>query len=86
MPKAQLRQFAEHHGALVGWTSQDLGDRIVLNLQTFANTQDSASQMADRSAVFMTKSQAAVLANYLLKAAGMQPPTPRKRWFASLIG
>lgn len=86
MSKLLERETGAQHGVLVGWTSEDLGDKIALNIQTFANAQSRASDEMDRNTVFMTKSQAAVLANYLYKVAGTQPPPPRKNWLTSLIG
>jgi hypothetical protein len=71
------------HGVLVGWSSQDLGGNMALNLQTFDRHRRG---QPDRNTVVMTRSQAAVLANYLLKVARMAPPPRKKGWLASLFG
>lgn len=82
----QAQPQRERHGVLVGWTSQDVGDSMILSLQTFDHGTHAAGEKPDRSTVVMTRSQAAVLANYLLRAARMAPPPRRKGWLASLFG
>jgi len=70
-----------NHGAVVGWTHQDLGDRVVLRIQSksAAGLDDDA---LDEMHYIMTKNQAAVLANYLFGISGRLPQTKRRsRWF-----
>jgi hypothetical protein len=69
----------EHHGALVGWTHEDLGDRVMVCLQS--KRHGSAAGEADEMRYLMTKNQAAVLANHLFAASGLLPPPKRRRWF-----
>lgn len=69
-----------HDGVLVGWNSQDLGTKIVLKVQTFAPFGGAARSGTDDTFIHMTKSQAAVLANYLFKMAGTQPPPKPSGW------
>ncbi len=76
----------ESFGVLVGWTSQDLGQRVVLALQTYERGTWEEHEDPSQTRVIMTKSQAAVLANYLLKAAGTTPPPRRRSWLERLLG
>lgn len=66
-------------GALVGWESDDLGDRIVLRLQSVRSAHRRAGGGARSFSYFLTKSQAAVLGNYLFRVAGQTPPAPRRQ-------
>lgn len=79
-------QEEDRHGVLVGWTSQNLGSNIMLDLQTFERESWNAGKEPDHTFLFMTRSQAAVLAQHLLKVSGSLPPTRRKRWLGSLLG
>lgn len=78
-------QDEERHGVLVGWSSQDLGSNIMLDLQTFARSSWKERETPDHTFIFMTRSQAAVLANSLLKISGSTPPPRRKGWLRSLF-
>lgn len=75
----------ERFGVLVGWQSQDLGDRLVLEIQTVERAVWEGGETPFRTKVMMTNSQAAVLANYLLKMSGATPPPRRRGWLASLF-
>jgi len=79
-------QVRERGGALVGWTSQDLGTSLVLNLQTFERTGHERGEHPDNTHVLMTRNQAIVLANYLLKIAGAPPPPKKPGWFGQRFG
>lgn len=66
----------------MGWTHQDLGDRIVVRLQSKCRSSDEPDAAADEFHYVMTKSQAAVLANYLFGLSGRLPQHKRRfRWF-----
>ncbi len=70
----------ENFGALVGWTHDDLGDRVMVCLQSKRPGQTDAD--ADETRYLMTKNQAAVLANHLFVISGRLPqPKRRWRWF-----
>jgi hypothetical protein len=69
----------EHHGALVGWTYEDLGERVMVCLQS--KRSGSAAGEADEVRYLMTKNQAAVLANALFTMSGRIPAPKRRRWF-----
>ncbi|KPH60590.1 MULTISPECIES: hypothetical protein [unclassified Novosphingobium] len=71
-------------GALVGWSSRNLGPNILLELQTFEKSGWESHEDPEHSRILMTRSQAAVLANHLLQVSGTQPPR-RKGWLGSLF-
>ena len=66
-------------GVLVGWGAQDWGSRLVLDIETVEEVKDKADPHVYH--LFMTKDQAAVLANYLFEASGRLPPTGRRPGF-----
>ena len=71
----------EHFGALVGWTHQDHGERILLRLETVASREDIAKRRVDVARIMLTKQQAGIIANYLFKLSGAQPPDTSKQGF-----
>ena len=69
-------------GALVGWDHQDLGDRVMVRLQSTQTPDLGADKSLDEFRYFMTKNQAVVLANYLYAISERLPQAKRKRgWF-----
>ncbi|MCT2560037.1 hypothetical protein N0B51_13720 [Tsuneonella sp. YG55] len=71
----------EQFGALVGWTHEDLGDRVMVKVQS--KRPGCSAGEVDEVRYFMTKNQAAVLANYLYGISGRLPqPAKKRRWFA----
>lgn len=75
------------HGALVGWTYQDLGSRIMLNLESVASTDAARDHQPDILRILLTKQQAALLGNFLGDVSGATPPTARERgWLKRLFG
>lgn len=78
-------QSRDRHGILVGWSSQGVGERLVLTLQTLDRAAWEGKDNPDRTDVMMTRNQATVLANHLLKVSGASPPPRRKGWLASLF-
>lgn len=74
---------AEMFGALVGWTHQDLGERLMIKLQSTRQHAISEDAPLDEFRYLMTKNQAVVLAQYLYSISGRLPQPPKKRrWFA----
>ncbi|MGN3974980.1 hypothetical protein [Tsuneonella sp. SYSU-LHT278] len=70
----------EQFGALVGWTHEDFGDRVMVKVQS--KRPGSSGTRVDEVRYFMTKNQAAVLANYLFSISGRLPqPAKKRRWF-----
>lgn len=77
----------ETYGALVGWTHQELGDRILLRLESVRSIEAANAHEPDLYRMMLTKQQAAVLGNFLLKVAGSSAADPRDRsWFRRLFG
>ncbi|MGN6495975.1 MAG: hypothetical protein ACTHK5_01355 [Tsuneonella sp.] len=66
-------------GVLVGWDHQDLGDRVMVRLQSTQAPGLGADKRLDEFRYFMTKNQAAVLANFLFDVSGRIKPAERKR-------
>jgi hypothetical protein len=64
----------ENHGALVGWTHQALGDRLVVNIETVANMTAADSHRPDVLRIMMTRNQASILGGYLVSQSGLLPP------------
>ena len=67
-------------GALVGWSHQDLGDRVMIRFQSARSAEQGRGVPLDEFRYFMTKSQAAVLANYLYGLSERLPQRKRRRW------
>jgi len=69
-------------GALVGWDHQDLGDRLMVRLQSTQTPGLEAGKQLDEFRYFMTKNQAVVLANFLFSISDRLPQAKRKKgWF-----
>ena len=75
----------ESHGALVGWTHQDLGDRLMLTIETVASTQAAHEHAPDVLRIMMTRNQAAILGRYLVGRSGLQQ-VERPGLFKRLFG
>ena len=63
-------------GALVGWKVNDLGQRLVLHLQTMHRTENEDKELRER-AVLLDRNQAVLLANYLYEVTGQSRPRRR---------
>lgn len=75
------------YGALVGWTSQDLGERVIVTIESVQSFEGNERDDPDTFALVMTTQQAALLGNYLLQKGGMEPATQNDRtWFKRLFG
>ena len=75
----------ESHGALVGWTHQELGDRLMLTIETVTSTQAADDRSPDVLRVMMTRNQAAILGSYLVGQSGLVP-AERPGLFQRLFG
>lgn len=69
----------ENHGALVGWSHQDLGDKILLRVETVSSPEAAHDHTPDTLRVLLTRQQAGVLGNYLFEISGFAPPRRRSR-------
>ena len=74
------RQRADQFGALVGWGHENLGDRLMIKLQSTRNRRQEPDQPVDEFCYFMTKNQAVVLANYLYSLSDRLPRTEKRKW------
>lgn len=69
-------------GVLVGWEHVDLGERLLVKLQSTRSHPASEPDALDEFRYFMTKNQAVVLANFLYAVSDRLPPAQRKhRWY-----
>lgn len=57
-------------GVLVGWSSHDLGDRIVIQLENVTAPPPHSRADVKRTTLLLDKQQAVLLGEYLCKAAG----------------
>lgn len=77
----------ENHGALVGWSHQDLGDTILLRVETVSSLGAAHDHTPDTLRVLLTRQQAGVLGNYLFEISGFAPPRRQRRGvFGRLFG
>ena len=75
------------YGALVGWTSQDLGERVVLRVQSVTTPAPHSDDDVHSSYFMMDKNQAVQLGNYLFELAGQHAPRKRRRgWLGRMLG
>lgn len=71
-------------GALVGWRANDLGKRIVLNLQTMHRGGKDDHELRER-AIMLDRNQAILLANFLFELTGQSKPH-RRSLLQSIFG
>jgi hypothetical protein len=77
----------DRYGALVGWATRGVGQRMILEVQTIEAGENEDGQATSAHHLLMTRNQALLLANHLFKLAGEQPPEPRPRGtFSRLFG
>ena len=77
----------ESFGALVGWDHHDAGDRIMLRRESVQSSEAAKAHDLDLFRILMTKQQAAILGQYLLRISGQSPVVPRKRgWIRRYFG
>jgi hypothetical protein len=75
------------YGALVGWTHQELGDRVLLRIQSIRSAAQADQEGPDLFRFLLTKQQAAVLGNYLTQISGQTAADPRERtWLRRMFG
>ena len=65
----------ETHGALLGWKHVDLGDKVMLVVQSTCSPGDDLDELR----LLMTKNQALVLGNYLTQISGKRAPLREER-------
>ena len=63
----------DSHGALVGWTHRDLGDRLMVSIETVPTLEAAREHAPDVLRVMMTRNPAAILGSYLIGQSGLRP-------------
>ena len=76
----------ESYGALVGWRSDDLHDKLVLRMQIVRKPPPHTREDVQHSVLVLEKNQAVQLGTYLFQVAGQTMPKPRGSWFSRLFG
>lgn len=77
----------ESYGALVGWGHNEAGDRVMLRLESVQSREAAEKHDPDIFRLLLTKQQAAVLGNYLVRLSGQTPADPNDRgWFRRHFG
>jgi hypothetical protein len=75
-----------YFGALVGWTSQNMGGRLMLRLQSVTKPAPHSADDVHSFHFMMDKKQAVQLGSYLFELAGETPPRRKKRgWIDRLL-
>jgi biofilm regulator BssS len=76
----------DYYGALVGWTSQRLGPRFVLQVQSVTSPPPHQESEVDSFYFVVDKNQAVQLGNCLFNLAGAtRPARPRGGLFRRLL-
>ena len=76
----------DHYGALVGWKSEDLHDRIILRMQFVHKPPPHTREDVHQSVLVLDKNQAVLLGNYLFELTGQTRPKPRTSWLGRMFG
>lgn len=69
------------HGALVGWTAQNLGERVALNMQSVTKPPPHTKDDVHDFHFLLDRQQAIQLGYFLFKVTGETPPPSRKPGF-----
>lgn len=76
----------ELSGVVIGWKHQDISRNIQLTVQSTVAARPTPDAV-DTHHLLMTRNQAMLLAQYLIRLTGQQPPVPTKRgWLKRLFG
>lgn len=70
----------ELSGVVVGWKHRNFARNIHLTVQS-ASKSRLTPDMVDTHHLLMTRSQAFLLARYLMQLSGLETPVPRRRGF-----
>ena len=77
----------ESYGAVVGWMHHDAGDRVMLRIESVRSTEAANKHDPDVFRFLMTKQQAGLLGNYLMRLSGQTAADPKGRgWFRRFFG
>jgi len=76
----------ELSGVVIGWKHQDISRNIQLTVQSTIASRPTPDAV-DTHHLLMTRNQAMLLAQYLMRLTGQDAPAPRKRgWLQRLFG
>lgn len=79
--------MSDSNGALVGWSAQNLGSRVVLKLEAVNKPAPHEPTDIHAHLFLMDKTQAIQLGHYLYSVIGETVPAPRRRpLFERLFG
>jgi hypothetical protein len=77
----------ESYGVLVGWVHHDAGERVMLRLESVQSMAAAEKHDPDVFRFLMTKQQAALLGNYLMRLSGQTIVDPAPQgWFRRFFG
>ena len=76
----------ESYGALVGWRSENLNDRLILRMQIVHKPPPHDREDVQHSVLLMDKNQAIQLGHYLFQVTGQSKPKPASSWLGRLFG
>lgn len=83
---AEPETMIHDHGALVGWSANATGARLVLTLESVDTPPPHDHGDVRRFTYALTRSQAANLAHILLEIGDLKPPSRRAGLIERLIG
>lgn len=75
----------DEHGALVGWTAQRLGDRLVLRLQSVTRPPPHDAKDISVRHIMMDRQQALQLGHFLFEMFDESKPEKRLGWFRRFL-
>ncbi len=76
----------EDHGALVGWSAENLGSKMALRIQSVNKPPPHDDEDVHSFLYVMDKNQAVQLGNYLFEMAGQTAPRRKRNWLDRLLG
>ncbi len=76
----------DDHAALVGWTAQRLGDRLILRVQSVTKPPPHAAKDVRTTHFVMDRRQAVQLGNFLFEIFDETKPAKRVGWLSRLLG
>lgn len=79
-------QLREDHGALVGWSAQNLGNKLVLRIQSISQAPASEKGEVHSFLYVLDRNQAVQLGNYLFEITGQTAPRRKRNWLDRLLG
>lgn len=75
----------ELSGVVIGWKHRDFARNIHLTVQSTSKSRPTPDAV-DTHHLLMTRNQAMLLANYLMRATGQELPMRRRSWWQRLFG